>query len=147
MLVIFFNNVYRILFNIEKNIKMKTKISLSVIGIFNILMSLVMAFAITDMAPTMLNTEVQETIRMVEVMHYGLFPAVLIIGLICFVCGNSSLETAKKILLSYIIGTTILMFMFFTVFSNEPLMNFSFEMVIPDIIVYIVSIIGFIKAK
>lgn len=147
MLVIFFNNVYRILFNIEKNIKMKTKISLSVIGIFNILMSLVMAFAITDMAPTMLNTEVQETIRMVEVMHYGLFPAVLIIGLICFLCRNSSLETAKKILLSYIIGTTILMFMFFTVFSNEPLMNFSFEMVIPDIIVYIVSIIGFIKAK
>ena len=53
---------------------MKTKITLSIVGGFNILMSLVMAFTITKMAPTMLNTEVQEAIRMVEIMHYGLFP-------------------------------------------------------------------------
>ena len=30
------------------------------------------------------------------------------------------------------------MFVFFSVFANEPLMNFGVEMVIPDIIVYIV---------
>ena len=126
---------------------MKTKITLSIVGGFNILMSLIMAFTITQMAPNMLNTEVLEAIRMVEIMHYGLFPAVLIIGLICVLCRNTSLETAKKILLSYIIGTTVLMLMFFTVFINEPLMNFSFEMVIPDIVVYIISIIGFLKAK
>lgn len=110
-------------------------------------MSLVMAFAIKDMAPTMLNTEVEEATRMVEVMHYGLFPAILTIGLICVLCRNAVLETAKKILLSYIVGTSILMCMFFMVFANEPLMNFGVEMVIPDIIVYLVSIIGFIKAK
>ena len=126
---------------------MKTKISLSVIGIFNIVMSLVMAFAIKDMVPSMLNTEALEVARMVEVMHYGLFPAILIIGLICVLCRNAALETAKKILLSYIIGTSILMYMFFIVFANEPLMNFGVDMVIPDIIVYLVSIIGFIKAK
>ena len=126
---------------------MKTKISLTIIGVFNILMSLVMAFAITAMIPSMLNTEVEEAMRMVEIMHYGLFPAILTIGLICFLCRNSSLETAKKILLSYIIGTSILMCMFFIVFANEPLMNFSVGMVIPDIIVYLISIIGFIKAK
>ena len=126
---------------------MKTKISLSIIGIFNIVMSLVMAFAIKDMAPSMLNTEVVEATRMVEVMHYGLFPALLIIGLICILCRNASLDIAKKILLSYVIGTTILMTVFFTIFANEPLMNFSFEMVIPDIIVYLVAIIGYVKAK
>ena len=126
---------------------MKTKISLTIIGVFNILMSLVMAFAIKDMIPSMLNTEVKETMRMVEVMHYGLFPAVLMIGLICVLCRNATIETAKKILLSYIIGTSILMCMFFMVFANEPLMNFGVEMVIPDIIVYLVSIIGFLKAK
>lgn len=126
---------------------MKTKITLSIVGGFNILMSLVMAFTITQMAPTMLNTALLEAIRMVEIMHYGLFPAVLIIGLTCVLCRNTSLETAKKILLSYILGTTVLMIMFFTVFINEPLMNFSFEMVIPDIIVYVISIIGFVKAK
>ena len=126
---------------------MKTKISLSIIGVYNILMSLVMAFAIKDMIPTILNTEVQEAARMVEIMHYGLFPAILIIGLICILCRNASLQTAKKILLSYIIGTTFLMCVFFSIFTNVPLMNFSIEMVVPDIIVYLVSIIGFIKAK
>ena len=126
---------------------MKTRISLSIIGVFNIVMSLVMAFAIKDMAPTMLNTEVEEATRMVEVMHYGLFPAILMIGLICVLCRNADIEIAKKILLSYIVGTSILMCMFFMVFANEPLMNFGFEMVIPDIIVYLISIIGFIKAK
>ena len=126
---------------------MKTKISLSIIGVFNIVMSLVMAFAIKDMAPTMLNTDIEEVTRMVEVMHYGLFPAILTIGLICVLCRNAVLETAKKILLSYIVGTSILMCMFFMVFANEPLMNFGVEMVIPDIIVYLVSVIGFVKAK
>tara|TARA_Y100001978_G_C23685345_1_gene431568 strand:+ start:202 stop:582 length:381 start_codon:yes stop_codon:yes gene_type:complete len=126
---------------------MKTKISLSIVGGFNIIMSLVMAFAIKAMIPTMLNTESPEAIRMVEIMHYGLFPAILTIGLICVLCRNVELETAKKILLSYIIGTTILMGIFFLIFSNEPLMNFNISMVIPDIIVYIIAIIGYIKAK
>ena len=126
---------------------MKTNISLTIIGVFNILMSLVMAFAITAMIPTMLNTEVKEAVRMVEIMHYGLFPAILIIGLICFLCRNASLKTAKKILLSYIIGTSVLMCVFFIIFTNEPLMNFNIGMVVPDIIVYLISIVGFIKAK
>ena len=110
-------------------------------------MSLVMAFAIKDMIPMMLNTEIQEAARMVEIMHYGLFPAILIIGLICILCRNESLETAKKILLAYIIGTTVLMFVFFTIFSNEPLMNFGVDMIIPDIVVYLIAIFGYLKAK
>lgn len=126
---------------------MKTKISLSIVGVFNILMSLIMAFAIKSIAPTMLNSNSQETIRMVEVMHYGLFPAILIVGLICLLCRNAQLEIAKKILLSYLIGTSILMYMFFVVFANEPLMNFGISMVIPDIVVYLVAIFGYFKAK
>tara|TARA_B100000963_G_C22348718_1_gene546292 strand:- start:38 stop:418 length:381 start_codon:yes stop_codon:yes gene_type:complete len=126
---------------------MKTKITLSIVGGFNILMSLVMLFTAAQLAPNVLNTDNLDTIRMFEVMHYGLFPAILIIGLICVFCRSSSLETSKKILLSYIIGTTILMIVFFSVFINEPLMNFSVELVIPDIIVYLISIFGYIKAK
>ena len=126
---------------------MKTKISLSIVGVFNILMSLIMAFAIKSIAPTMLNSDSQETIRMVEVMHYGLFPAILIVGLICLLCRNAPLEIAKKILLSYLIGTSILMYMFFVVFANEPLMNFGISMVVPDIVVYLVAIFGYFKAK
>ena len=126
---------------------MKTKVTLSIVGGFNILMSLVMAFTASQLGPNMLNTDNLETIRMFEVMHYGLFPAILIIGLICILCRNTSLEMARKILLSYVIGTTILMIVFFSVFINEPLMNFSVELVIPDIIVYLISIFGYVKAK
>ena len=126
---------------------MKTKISLSIVGVFNILMSLFMAFAIKSMAPTMLNSDSQETIRMFEVMHYGLFPAILIVGLICLLCRNAPLEIAKKILLSYLIGTSVLMYMFFVVFANEPLINFRISMVVPDIVVYLVAIFGYFKAK
>ena len=106
-----------------------------------------MAFAIKSIAPTMLNSNSQETIRMVEVMHYGLFPAILIVGLICLLCRNVQLEIAKKILLYYLIGISILMYMFFVVFANEPLMNFGISMVIPDIVVYLVAIFGYFKAK
>ena len=61
---------------------MKTKITLSIIGIYNIIMSLIMAFAIKNMIPEFLIDGIsQEAARMVEVMHYGLFPAILIIGL------------------------------------------------------------------
>ena len=105
---------------------MKTKITLSIVGGFNIhYVNLYMAYHNnTKMAfSTMLNTEVQEAIRMVEIMHYGLFPAILIIGLICILCMKFFFRNSKKILLSYIIGTSILMLMFFTVFSNEPLMK------------------------
>ena len=55
---------------------MKTKVSLSIIGVFNVIMSLIMAFAITDMTSEMLNTNSEEVIRMVEVMHYGLLEGV-----------------------------------------------------------------------
>ena len=126
---------------------MKTKISLSIIGIFNIVMSLIMAFTIKIMIPEFLNTEVNEAIRMTEIMHYGLFPAILTIGLSLFICRNASIEIAKKLLLAYIIGTTVLMYVFFTIFSNEPLMNFSVLTIIPDIIIYIIAIFGYVKAK
>ena len=83
------------MYNCENKI-MKTKVSLSIVGIFNILMALIMAFTVKDLIPTMLNTDLPEAMRMVEIMHYGLFPAILIIGLICLLCKNSSLEVAKK---------------------------------------------------
>jgi len=39
------------------------------------------------------------------------------------------------------------MYMFFVVFANEPLMNFGISMVIPDILVYLIAIFGYFKAK
>jgi len=126
---------------------MKTKISLSIIGAYNTFVSVVMMFFAGDLVGTIVNSDSLEVIRMYEIMHYGLSPAILIIGLMLILARNSSIETAKNLLLAYIIGTIVLMYVFFIIMANEPLMNFSVSSLIPDITMLILAIFGYLKAK
>tara|TARA_B100000965_G_scaffold325155_1_gene287348 strand:+ start:292 stop:672 length:381 start_codon:yes stop_codon:yes gene_type:complete len=126
---------------------MKTKISLSIIGAYNTFVSIVMMFFAGDLVGTIVNSDSLEVIRMCEIMHYGLSPAILIIGLMLILARNSSIETAKNLLLAYIIGTIVLMYVFFVIMANEPLMNFSISSLIPDITMLILAIFGYLKAK
>ena len=126
---------------------MKTKISLSIIGAYNTFVSVVMMFFAGDFVGTIVNSDILEVIRMCEIMHYGLSPAILIIGLMLILARNSSIETAKNLLLAYIIGTIVLMYVFFVIMANEPLMNFSISSLIPDITMLILAIFGYLKAK
>ena len=126
---------------------MKTKISLSIIGAYNTFVSVVMIFFAGDLVGTIVNSDSLEVIRMCEIMHYGLSPAILIIGLMLILARNSSIETAKNLLLAYIIGTIVLMYVFFVIMANEPLMNFSISTLIPDITMLILAIFGYLKAK
>jgi hypothetical protein len=80
-------------------------------------------------------------------MHYGLSPALLVIGLMLLLARNTSIETAKNLLLGYIIGTTLLMYIFFGIMANESLINFSVASVIPDITMLVIAIFGYVKAK
>ena len=77
---------------------MKTKISLSIIGAYNTMVSIVMMFFASDLVGTIVNSDNADVIRMCEVMHYGLSPAILIIGLTLILCRNAAIETAKNIL-------------------------------------------------
>jgi len=126
---------------------MKTKISLSIIGAYNTFVSVLMMFFAGDLVGTIVNSDSLEVIRMCEIMHYGLSPAILIIGLMLILARNSSIETAKNLLLAYIIGTIVLMYVFFVIMANEPLMNFSISTLIPDITMLILAIFGYLKAK
>ncbi len=126
---------------------MKTKISLSIIGAYNTFVSIVMMFFAGDLVGTIVNSDSLEVIRMCEIMHYGLSPAILIIGLMLILARNSSIETAKNLLLAYIIGTIVLMYVFFVIMANEPLMNFSISSLIPDITMLILAVFGYLKAK
>ena len=126
---------------------MKKKISLSIIGAYNTFVSVVMIFFAGDLVGTIVNSDSLEVIRMCEIMHYGLSPAILIIGLMLILARNSSIETAKNLLLAYIIGTIVLMYVFFVIMANEPLMNFSISTLIPDITMLILAIFGYLKAK
>tara|TARA_B100001115_G_C15698843_1_gene338803 strand:- start:284 stop:664 length:381 start_codon:yes stop_codon:yes gene_type:complete len=126
---------------------MKTKISLSIIGAYNTIVSIVMMFFASDLVGTIVNSDNADVIRMCEVMHYGLSPAILIIGLTLILCKNAAIGTAKNILLAYIIGTLVLMYVFVCIMGNEDLMNFSFATIIPDVAMLLLAIFGYLKAK
>ena len=101
----------------------------------------------SSMAAMMVNSDNNEVLRMGELMHYGLSPAILIIGLMLLFTRSSSIDTAKNILLAYLIGTLVLMYTFFGVFSDEILLNFTFLEAIPDLVMLVICIVGYIKAK
>jgi len=132
---------------IVKKIIMKTKLSLSILGVYNTLMGLIMLFFAAALVNEMVASENADVLRMGELFHYGLSPAILIIGLMLFLSRNCSIETAKKLLLGYIIGTLVLMYVFFGIMADESLMNFSIEAAVPDIAMLAISIFGYLKAK
>ena len=126
---------------------MKTKISLSILGVYNTLMGIIILIFSSAFSNQIVNSDNADVVRMGELFHYGLSPALLIIGLMLLLARNCSIETAKKLLLGYIIGTLVLMYVFFGIMANESLMNFSIESAAPDIAMLIISIFGYVKAK
>ncbi len=126
---------------------MKTKLSLSILGVYNTLMGVIMMFFASALGNEIVLSENTDVIRMGELFHYGLSPALLIIGLMLFLSRNCSIETAKNLLMGYIIGTIVLMYVFFGIMTDESLMNFSIESAMPDVLMLALSIFGYLKAK
>lgn len=126
---------------------MKTKLSLSILGVYNTLMGVIMMFFASALGNEIVLSENTDVIRMGELFHYGLSPALLIIGLMLFLSRNCSIETAKNLLMGYIIGTIVLMYVFFGIMTDESLMNFSIESAMPDVLMLVLSIFGYLKAK
>ena len=126
---------------------MKTKITLSILGVYNTLMGLIMIFFAAAIGKEIVLTENTDVLKMGELFHYGLSPALVMIGLMLFLSRNCDLKTAKQLLLAYIIGSIVLMYVFFGILANEPIMNFSFESALPDIVMFGLAIFGFLKAN
>ncbi len=126
---------------------MKTKLSLSILGVYNTLMGVIMMFFASALGNEIVLSENTDVIRMGELFHYGLSPALLIIGLMLFLSRNCSIETAKNLLMGYIIGTIVLMYVFFGIMTDESLMNFSIESAMPDVLMLALSVFGYLKAK
>ncbi len=126
---------------------MKTKITLSILGVYNTLMGVIMIFFAAAIGNEIVLSENTDALKMGELFHYGLSPALIMIGLMLFLSRNSDLKTAKQLLLAYIIGSIVLMYVFFGILANEPIMNFSVESALPDIVMFGLAIFGFLKAK
>lgn len=130
---------------------MKTSTTLTILGAYNALMGIIMLFAPGAMAMQMVGetraTESPELLEMATMFHYGLSPALLMIGLTLILIRSCSMDTAKNALIAYIIGTGVLLALFFTVFSNSTVMNFSTEMAVPDMLAIALAVFGLVKAK
>ncbi|MBT3365172.1 MAG: hypothetical protein HN408_05750, partial [Flavobacteriales bacterium] len=72
---------------------MKTKLSLSILGLYNTLMGLIMMFFAAALGNEIVISENADVLRMGELFHYGLSPALLIIGLMLFLSRDCSIET------------------------------------------------------
>ena len=126
---------------------MKTKLTLTILGAYNILFGLLAMFASSVMAAEIVNSENTDVIRMGELFHIGLGHAIFLSGLILLFARKAELVVAKNIILAYIIGITILFYIFFGVMANEPLIQFSASNVAPDFIFFGVAVFGYFKAK
>ena len=126
---------------------MKTKITLSILGVYNTLMGVIMIFFAAAIGNEIVLSENTDVLKMGELFHYGLSPALIMIGLMLFLSRNSDLKTAKQLLIAYVIGSIVLMYVFFGILANEPIMNFSFESAAPDIVMFGLAIFGYLKAK
>lgn len=130
---------------------MKTPLTLTILGAYNTLMGIVMLFAPDTMAMQMVGearaAETPELFEMATMFHYGLSPALLMVGLTLLMIRSCALQTAKNALIAYIIGTGVLLALFFTVFTNASVMDFSAEMAAPDILAFALAIFGLVKAK
>ena len=130
---------------------MKTSLTLSILGAYNALMGFLMLFVPDIMAITMIGAsraeENPDLEQMATMFHYGLAPALLMIGLILIMIRTCDVETAKKSLLAYVIATAVLLTLFFTVFSTSTVMDFSVEMAVPDMLAFTLALFGYLKAK
>ena len=85
---------------------MKTKLALTILGAYNALMGVLMLIMPDTMGEALVGAEKAaaspEMLEMGTMFHYGLAPALLMIGLLLIFARSSAIETAKQLSLIHI---------------------------------------------
>ena len=130
---------------------MKTKLALTILGAYNTLMGVLMLVMPGTMGEALVGAEKAaaspEMLEMGTMFHYGLAPALLMIGLLLIFARSCAIETAKQLLLAYVIATGVLLGVFFGVFNNQDTIPFSAEMAAPDIVAFALALFAYLKGK
>ena len=130
---------------------MKTKLALTILGAYNALMGILMLIMPDTMGEALVGAEKAaaspEMLEMGTMFHYGLAPALLMIGLLLIFARSSAIETAKQLLLAYVIATGVLLGVFFGIFTNQDAIQFSAEMAAPDVIAFGLALFAYLKGK
>ena len=130
---------------------MKTKLALTILGAYNALMGVLMLIMPDTMGEALVGAEKAaaspEMLEMGTMFHYGLAPALLMIGLMLILSRSCAIETAKQLLLGYVIATGVLLGVFFGVFTNQDAIQFSAEMAAPDVVAFALALFAYLKGK
>ena len=130
---------------------MKTKLALTILGAYNALMGVLMLIMPDTMGEALVGAEKAaaspEMLEMGTMFHYGLAPALLMIGLLLIFARSSAIETAKQLLLAYVIATGVLLGVFFGIFTNQDAIQFSAEMAVPDVVAFALALFAYLKGK
>ena len=130
---------------------MKTKLALTILGAYNTLMGVLMLVMPSTMGEALVGAEKAasspEMLEMGTMFHYGLAPALLMVGLLLIFARSCAIETAKQLLLAYVIATGVLLGVFFGVFNNQDTVQFSAEMAAPDVLAFGLALFAYLKGK
>ena len=69
------------------------------------------------------------------------------IGILLLASRKAGIDVAKTILIAYLIGIAAMFVVMNMVLGQSELMNFSIEMIAPDMVFFLLAIYGYIKAK
>ena len=124
---------------------MKTKLSLTIIGVIMILQSIAYPLFSETMIEMMFNVgdEAKEVLNLFQI---AVAPTFFMIGLLMLMARSAELKTAKNILLAFIIGY-IPAFLGFYNLASSPMTNAGVTDFIPDIIMFGLAIFTYIKPK
>ena len=130
---------------------MKTKLALTILGAYNTLMGVLMLVMPGTMGEALVGAEKAasspEMLEMGTMFHYGLAPALLMIGLLLIFARSCAIETAKQLLLAYVIATGVLLGVFFGVFNNQDTIQFSADLAAPDLVAFALALFAYLKGK
>ena len=124
---------------------MKPKIPLYAIGGYCTLQAIAIFFAVDILVPQVFNTT-PEGMEIAILMHYGMAPAFLMMGLVALFATKFELSSQRQVLLAFIIGYLPLFGVFYY-FTGLDVMNAGMETLAPDFICFALALFAYIKTK
>jgi len=100
---------------------------------------------IENLVPQVFNTT-PEGLEIAVLMHYGMAPLFLMMGLVAFFATTFELESKRKVILAVIIGYVPL-FVVFNYFMGLEVMNAGVGTFVPDIICFLLGITAYLSSS
>jgi len=124
---------------------MKTKLSLTIIGVIMILQAIAYPLFSETLTDMMFNVG-DDAKEALELFQIAVAPIFFMVGLLMLQTRSTDIKTAKNILLAFIIAY-IPAFIGFYNLASSPLTNAGITDFIPDILMFGIAIFTYIKPK